>query len=74
MAQLQTDDTARDNAQLDGLIEATLEIAKRDAAIRRRMKAAIQRDDLADALRCACALLGMEATAAVQSLNRGKAA
>jgi hypothetical protein len=73
MTRSKIDDTAPVNAQLDGLIEATLEIANRDAAIRRRMKAAIERDELAEALRCACALLGMEPTPAVQSLNGAKA-
>jgi hypothetical protein len=63
-----------EDAALDGLIQATLDIASRDAATRREIKSAILRDDLAQALRSACALVGIEPTAAVKLFDSDKAA
>jgi hypothetical protein len=62
------------DAALDGLIEAALRIASRDASIRRDLKAALLCDDLAQALRCACALVNVEPTAGVLQLEIPKAA
>jgi hypothetical protein len=58
----------------DGFIEATLEIARRDAEIRRELKAAILRDDLGQALRSACRLVGIEPTSKILKLGSDKAA
>jgi hypothetical protein len=50
--------TTQGNASdLDGLINAALDIASRDAARRRELKEAIADDSLARALRAACALV-----------------
>ena len=61
-------DGQQTDAALDGLIEAALSIASRDASIRRDLKAALLHDDLGHALRCACALVGVEPTAAMLQL------
>jgi hypothetical protein len=58
------------DAAFDGLVAAALEIATRDATIRRELKDALFHDDLARALRCACALVGVEPTPAILQLER----
>lgn len=64
-----------EDAALDGIMSAALDIANRDAAIRRDLKTALLNDDLAQALRCACALVGLEPTQAVLRVEKaGKAA
>lgn len=54
---------------LDGLITATLEIAQREAQLRRDVKSAILRNDIPQALRSACALVGVEVTEAIRELD-----
>jgi hypothetical protein len=49
-------------------------MANRDAAICRDLKAALLNDDLIQALHCACALVGVEPTAAIQSMEPKKLA
>ena len=61
-------DPVTDNTLLDGLIEATLEVARHDAALRRDLKAAIQHDDVAQTLQAACALVGVEPSGSVLAL------
>ena len=60
---------------LDGLIDSALKIAHQDAALRRRLKAAILRDDPAAALEAACALVGFEPSGSILALvlSRAKA-
>lgn len=59
---------------IDGIIEASLEIARWDAEIRRELKAAILRDDLGHALRSACRLVGIEPTSKILQMDSDKAA
>src|ERR1017187_5174421 len=42
------------------LMRPALKIAQQDAALRRNLKAAIQRDDVVQTLQAACALMGVE--------------
>ena len=58
----------RPNTALDGLIECALKIAHQDAALRRNLKAAIQRDDVAGTLQAACSLLDIEPPSSIRAL------
>ncbi len=49
-----------EDAAIDGIIDASLEMARKDAAIRRELKAAIERNDVAETLRFARELVGLE--------------
>jgi hypothetical protein len=58
----------RPDTALDGLIDCALQIAHKDAALRRSLKAAIQRDDVAATLQAACSLLGVEPSGSIRAL------
>jgi hypothetical protein len=58
MARSKIDDTATDNA-LDGLVQAALEIAQRDAVTRRALKIALLEGDQKRAIKLACQLVGV---------------
>jgi hypothetical protein len=61
-----------DTDALDGIIDATLDIARRDAQLHRDMRSAILRNDIAEALRIACVIVGIEVTEAIKELDSGK--
>jgi hypothetical protein len=63
-----------EDTKLDGLVTAALDIAMRDAAIRRDLKSALLKDDLFQALRCAYALVGVEPSAAILRFEPKEAA
>ena len=51
--------------ELDGLIDAALKIAHREAALRRSLKEAIIRGDVAQTLKVACSLVGVEPSGSI---------
>lgn len=61
-----------DTDSLDGLISAALEIATRDASLRRDLKQALIIDDPSLALRSACSLLGVKPIGSILALIRDK--
>jgi threonine dehydratase len=50
---------ATDDPAADGIVQAALEIAQRDAAIRRDLKAALLKGNHAEAIKFACHLVGV---------------
>jgi hypothetical protein len=54
----------------DGLVNAALKIAHQDAARRRTLKDAILRDDVAQVLDAACALVGVQPSGQILELIR----
>ena len=50
---------------LNGLIDAALKIAHQDAALRKSLKEAILRDDAAQTLETACALVGVKPSGSI---------
>jgi hypothetical protein len=50
---------------LDGLIDSALKIAHQDAALRRSLKEAILRDDVAKTIETACALVGVKMSGSI---------
>jgi hypothetical protein len=61
--------TSIDN-EFDGLVSAALDIATRDAALRRELKDSILRDNLTQVLECACALVGVDPTGSILAMMR----
>ena len=61
------------DAALDGLIEAASKIAQRDVTLRKTLKAAILRDDVAQVLEVACSLARVEPSGSVLALIHSRA-
>jgi hypothetical protein len=59
----------QDDSHLDGIIDAAMEIAAERAAIMREMRQVLLADRLRDALLCACKLVGIEPTPAIDRLE-----
>jgi hypothetical protein len=61
-------DTVPATTKLDGLINAALDIASRDAALRRKLIDAIHADDDGTALQAACDLIGVRPGPSISAL------
>jgi len=68
------DELHNPDAALDGLIDSALKIAYQDAALRKSLKEAILRDDVAQTLEVACSLVGVKPSGSILALLSDKAA